>query len=160
VFLGFNWAAFAEDLHAVGGFDYRKGPGSPTKSVGQETDMQERLLQAGRHGRYVPGAMVWHYVPRSRCSPDWALERAYRIGVQWGLTRTRSWCQQLYRFALGGKEAVKSLLIFSATRFCRSRQRRFRGDWAIRWLAGYAQGLRLLAARPPDGRAPLQSGHC
>jgi hypothetical protein len=25
-----------------------------------------------------------HYVPESRCSPEWAIDRAYRHGVGWG----------------------------------------------------------------------------
>lgn len=81
-FLGFNWAAFAEDLKACGGFDPAVGPG--TKSTGQETEMQQRLREHGAEGRYVPEALVWHYVPKSRCTPSWILDRAHRDGVGFG----------------------------------------------------------------------------
>ncbi len=45
-FLGFNWAAFATDLRAAGGFDANRGPGAPSGSTGQESDMLRRLLRA------------------------------------------------------------------------------------------------------------------
>jgi hypothetical protein len=32
----------------------------------------------------VPEALVHHWVPRVRCSPEWALERAFRSGVRSG----------------------------------------------------------------------------
>ena len=67
-FLGFNWAASASDLIRMGGFNEERGPG--TVSRGQETDMQERMLKDGMRGRYLPDALVWHYVPRARCSPE------------------------------------------------------------------------------------------
>jgi len=76
--LGFNWAAFAQDLKRLDGFDEKRGPG--TGNVGQETDMQQRLAEAGVEMRFVPGALVWHYVPEERCNPRWVLKRFYRVG--------------------------------------------------------------------------------
>ncbi|MGD0461475.1 MAG: glycosyltransferase [Tepidisphaeraceae bacterium] len=83
-FLGFNWAAFASDLRAAGGFNTNRGPGSLSGSTGQETEMQRRLLRQGLRGVYVPPARVWHYVPADRCSPQWAIERSFRHGVEEG----------------------------------------------------------------------------
>jgi GT2 family glycosyltransferase len=83
-FLGFNWAAFASDLRAVGGFNTDRGPGSPSGSTGQESDMQHRLLNRGLHGVYVPHARVWHFVPGERCSLKWAIDRNFRHGVEEG----------------------------------------------------------------------------
>ena len=88
-YLGFNWAAFAEDLRASGGFNPDYGPGSPTGSTGQETEMQRRLLDMGLIATYVPEARVWHYVPANRCTPAWTIERNYRNGVQDGLFERR-----------------------------------------------------------------------
>ncbi len=85
VFLGANWAAFVSDMLAVGGFDPSFGPGAATRSVGQERAMESRLLDAGRAGRYVPDAQVWHWIPRERCTPRWAFHRMYREGVSRGL---------------------------------------------------------------------------
>jgi GT2 family glycosyltransferase len=85
VFLGCNWAAFAQDLRAAGGHDCRLGPGGTSGGVGQDTRMQEALLANGARGQYVPNARVWHYVPRERCSPAWALHRVYRTSIRDGL---------------------------------------------------------------------------
>lgn len=81
-FLGFNWAAFASDLKACGGFNPTVGPG--TLSTGQETEMQRQLLDWGAAPTYVPDALVWHYVPESRCTPSWVLDRGYRTGIGFG----------------------------------------------------------------------------
>src|SRR4051812_43549921 len=43
-FMGTNWAAFADDLRAIGGFDTRLGPGGTTSAAGQETEAQRRLM--------------------------------------------------------------------------------------------------------------------
>ena len=82
-FLGFNWAAFAGDLRRAGGFDERLGPGTEV-GIGDESDLQRRLAAAGVTAVCVPQALVHHWVPRVRCSPEWALERAYRTGVRSG----------------------------------------------------------------------------
>jgi hypothetical protein len=71
--LGANWGAFATDLRAVGGFDEKFGPG--TAARGQESNMQQKLLRHGIAGYYIPGAVVWHFVPDRRCSEEWALVR-------------------------------------------------------------------------------------
>jgi GT2 family glycosyltransferase len=86
-FLGFNWAAFAADIRAAGGFNPDFGPGSSTGSTGQETEMQLRLLDRGFTPTYVPEARVWHYIPESRCTPAWTIDRVYRNGVQDGLLK-------------------------------------------------------------------------
>lgn len=83
-FFGCNWAAFATDIKALGGFDARVGPGGEIGATGQETDMQVRLRAAGFQPHYVAGAMVWHYVPESRCSPEWAIGRIHRQSIYSG----------------------------------------------------------------------------
>jgi len=90
LFTGFNWAAFSCDLRNLNGFSVDHGPGSKTSAVGQETEMEGRLLASGIVGRYVPSAMVWHYVPPERCSRQFASSRAYRWGLQGGLTSSGS----------------------------------------------------------------------
>ena len=49
--------------------------------------MQRRLVTAGLKAVCVPQALVYHWVPRERCSPEWALERAYRNGIRSGLLK-------------------------------------------------------------------------
>lgn len=84
-FLGANYAASAQRMLAVGGFRAELGVGGDGNPVGEEFDMQERLLAAGCRGVYVPQAQVWHYVPAKRCTPQWALERIERIWLTNGL---------------------------------------------------------------------------
>ena len=84
-FIGFNWAAFANDLIRLGGFNVNFGPGSKTNATGQETEMQWRLLENGVKGCYVPGAKVWHFVPPKRCDQKFASTRVYRWGISQGL---------------------------------------------------------------------------
>jgi GT2 family glycosyltransferase len=88
-FLGFNWAAFAADLRCVGGFDERLGPGTAS-GVGDETDIQRRMHRAGLRAICVPEALVRHWVPRERCSPEWALERARRGGIRRGMQKAEA----------------------------------------------------------------------
>jgi hypothetical protein len=107
LFTGFNWAAFADDLIDLGGFSVDHGPGSKTGAVGQETQMQGRLLESGRPGVYVPRAKVWHFVPPERCSPRWAAMRSYRWGIQGGLGYSGS-VMRLYKRAV--KCGLKALL--------------------------------------------------
>lgn len=97
-FFGANWAAFSRDLLLVGGFDVQFGPGSRLGATGQETQMQSQLVQAGVRPVYIPGAIVWHYVPKSRCSPEWAVERARRMAVRSGYLSASS---RKHRAALG-----------------------------------------------------------
>jgi GT2 family glycosyltransferase len=97
-FIGFNWAARCGDIKRLGGFDPNFGPGSPTKASGQESNMQRRMREAGMRARLVRDAVVHHFVPQSRCSPEWVLQRSWRNGVSRGLVyRDRSlveigWC--------------------------------------------------------------------
>jgi glycosyltransferase involved in cell wall biosynthesis len=88
-FMGTNWAAFAGDLIAAGGFDSRLGPGGTTGAAGQETEAQRRLIASGAKAVYVPEAVAWHYLHREFLDPQWVLRRAYRHALEWGLRRTR-----------------------------------------------------------------------
>lgn len=89
MFVGFNWAAFVEDLRAAGGFNPALGPGSASGALGDETDMQLRLRVAGLRKWNVPEAVVLHHVPADRCTPAWALGRFYQQGLARGLAARR-----------------------------------------------------------------------
>lgn len=84
IFLGFNWAVFANDLKRIGGFDESIGPGSDYCKVGDETDAQRRLLLSGVQQISVPSAYVWHFVPSDRCSRNWLVSRSCHVGVATG----------------------------------------------------------------------------
>jgi len=85
-FLGANYGIFIERINAVGGFDATLGPGAQragteSNPVGQDTEIQNRLMSDGCRLHYVPDALVWHWVPPERCTPKWALHRAYRAAI-------------------------------------------------------------------------------
>jgi hypothetical protein len=114
-FLGPNWAAFAGDLWAIGGFEPRLGPGAATGSTGQETDAQRRLLAAGVQAYYLPDALAWHFV-RSKClTREWIVARGYRHGLERGIRHGRDaafgpWKERLLWLRLARRKLLCSLL--------------------------------------------------
>lgn len=78
--LGFNWAVRAEAVRELGGFIEDRGPGTAV-CVGDEYQMQKRLIQKFGPGRFVVNARVWHYVPVSKCNDAWLIERGYHYGI-------------------------------------------------------------------------------
>ncbi len=162
VALGCNWGAFASDLRAAGGFDERRGPG--TIARGQETDMQRRLLRRGLAGYYLPEAVVWHFVPRERCSPDWALGRVEQGGVRDGidLARTGYW-NRLARKATD-RLIVKMFVLMRALRPLSPPTKRFQREHSYRYHRGRLRGLDLAAqvretAQARASTTPIATGH-
>lgn len=88
-FMGCNWAAYAGDLKRSGGFDPCFGPGAKAGGTGQESQMQRQLFALGLRAHFIPDALVTHFVPQTRCSPSWTLDRAHRNGVSRGLIVSR-----------------------------------------------------------------------
>lgn len=78
-FIGNNWAAFRGDVFEASGFSSRLGPG--TGLIGQETELQVRLIERGGTGVYLPAARVEHYVPSEHLTVAWARRRRYRQKV-------------------------------------------------------------------------------
>jgi glycosyltransferase involved in cell wall biosynthesis len=97
-YLGFNWAAFTGDLEMVGGFNTKLGPGVDTAgTVGDESELQERMLRAGCRGVDVHRAKVSHYVPAENTTISWLLRRRIQGGVRQGLESTISGGEFLFR---------------------------------------------------------------
>jgi glycosyltransferase involved in cell wall biosynthesis len=89
-FLGFNWAAFAADIRRVGGFPEHIGPGtSQGQTIGEESEVQRKLLATGMTGLYLPEAMVWHHVPQDRCTTAWVNKRCHTSGLVTGIQEDR-----------------------------------------------------------------------
>ncbi|MGC1273279.1 MAG: glycosyltransferase [Planctomycetaceae bacterium] len=145
-FLGFNWAAFVGDVRSAGGFDPNRGPGAPTGSTGQESDMQRRLLSRGNRGIYVGEAVVWHYVPQRRCSPEWVLERSQRAGTEQGMERAGTGRPRYVR--LGGMpiHRLKVVLNTMLTKAHPDPQQRFRARQWLSYERGIDEGYHLQRA--------------
>jgi hypothetical protein len=161
-FMGTNWAAFADDLAAIGGFDSRLGPGGTTGAAGQETEAQRRLVARGGRAIYVPGSVAWHYLHREYLDPAWVRRRAFRHGLEWGLRRTRDGqgSPSVYlRAALGrlnahAKALWLRLLGGEERRFAAAYQEdKWRGRWQGLWLGRrWDQMPQLVPTSPPPLR--------
>jgi len=143
-FLGANWSAFASQLKAAGGFDEAIGVGSVTNSVGEEDDIQARLIERGLEQVYVPDAKVWHYVPEEHCTPQWTLARHRREGINQGrqyyaahpeASIFAGYPAWMLRYWL--KLKLKSVLYSY-----RSLQHRFDTEYDLAWHRGFMAGYR------------------
>ncbi len=88
-FIGPNLAAFAADILRAGGFDARLGPGGHMLGPGEDTEIQARLLSRGVRGYYVPEAGMEHRVRSGAASAPFAIHRAERNGIYWGIAQAR-----------------------------------------------------------------------
>jgi len=149
MFLGFNWAAFVGDVRKAGMFDPSLGPGTGAKT-GDEPDIQRRLQGVGVQPCFLQHAMVWHYVPQDRCSPDFAIDRWYRSSILHGRQqfvpdaktlfgvpryRFRKLCGQWWRCALRQMFSRDEIARFRA----RFQSARFRGLLRGMYLASKEQ---------------------
>ena len=142
-FMGTNWAAFAGDLLAIGGFDTRLGPGETTVAAGQETEAQRRLAARGGRGVYVPEAIAWHYLHREFLNPAWVRRRAFRHGLEWGIRRTRDGqpiLRTLFHAAVG---RLNALLKSWYWRLAGGEERQFKAAYHLDKWRGRWQGLWL-----------------
>ena len=152
-FPGYNWAAFACDLRACGGF--RTDLGAGEMAPGEDSQMQRDLQAHGVASQYVPAAMVWHYVPRNRCSPGWALHRVYRYGITMGMFEAQSHKRQ--HKALGLPRALQRKLrkrvpladVWAALALSRRGRFAVRYHWA--YVRGFIRGYRVGTAEWPLG---------
>ena len=149
-FIGMNWAAFATDIRQCGGFDPRFGPGSATGSSGQEISMQLALEKRGARAIYTPDALVWHYVPAERCSPEWALRRAYSKGIARALRKPRAW-RSFFGHPLGLLPAAVSChLRVAGYRLFGNGPARYGAEYALALLRGKQRGNAIRGAQPPS----------
>jgi len=149
VLLGCNWAAFSDDLKKSGGFDPAFGPGSKSGSSGQEARMQSKLLDMGVKGKYLPKAIVWHYVPENRCSTEWSLERSYKVGTNYGMRLENKFsmfgfpASLLYQWLL-------SRGYYMLTHVFGSKQERFRARYYAKHIDGQFKGYKIKKKGLPD----------
>lgn len=143
-FLGFNWAAYSGDVQRLGGFDPALGPGSPTGAIGQDINMQRRMREAGMRAQFVEDALVHHYVPASRCSPEWAYQRARRNGLQYGTQRRE---RSVSDIALSHWKFTLQLFASTATRVLTSpipaSRFHIRARYRQQKALGYFKGFRV-----------------
>lgn len=142
-FLGFNWAARASDLRACGGFDTTVGPGGTSGARGQESSMQAMLITAGIKPIFVPEAMVWHFVPKERCSPKWSLKRAYQTAKAAGLRSNdhsrRIWGYPGWTIKRAALLSIRALALSLST----EQERRYSAWYDFQVCRGFMDGSRF-----------------
>jgi hypothetical protein len=138
--LGFNWAAFVSDLRRIGGFDPNYGPGGSYGS-GQETYAQIKLMRKGVRCWYLPEARVRHYVPVERCTPEWALRRAHRMGRGYGLFQQTPLRRGFWFLTAAGGVAAARLWRSLPGEHDQERPR-FAAEYYESLFAGVLEGLR------------------
>jgi GT2 family glycosyltransferase len=149
--LGFNWCARVGDLRRCGGFDVDRGPGTFV-SIGDESSVQERLMNAGVTGYYVPRAIVSHYVPSERCNERWALQRAMQNGFVRGLSCGSHGANPRVNYRYRMKHFRSTFMLLIAGQFL-TREKRFHYEyWKMRH-SGMLAGLRIAASRLPSRNA-------
>jgi GT2 family glycosyltransferase len=145
--LGFNWAAFADDIKQAGSFDPEIGPGRLI-SIGDETDLQKAMLSRGIKGVYLPASLVWHHVPADRCSTEWTLERNRRMGLLVG----RKLCEaplarRMTKAVVALGKIVGLGVLTTAGKALLSDARRFHYLQRRHWNLGIWQGQRTCRQR-------------
>jgi glycosyltransferase involved in cell wall biosynthesis len=166
-FIGPNFAAFASDVLRVGGFDVRLGPGRHMLSPGEDTEIQERLMASGVRGFYLPDAAMRHLVRAGAAGVEFAVHRAERNGVYWGISQARrcgffprrwlktygQWLNDRWRIARWRRAGDQAALIradCAAARW-RGRWQGIRAGW--NWDVGAPTASVAPAARHPMPRA-------
>lgn len=114
LFLGANFAISRKLFDKCGKFDSHC-PVGQTGLLGEETRLQQRFLESGAKGIYLPNAVVWHYVPSERCSEEWALDRQFRHGLTYAALFKNENTKVRYFFKIPlwfWKEGLKSLYAY------------------------------------------------
>ena len=84
LFIGPNWAVFSDDVKKLGGFDPRFGPGSKSRSTGQESQMMLTMRNAGFEFVFLEEAIVKHKVEPYNYSVEFLQDRQFRSGIEMG----------------------------------------------------------------------------
>lgn len=138
-FLGGNHAVSKKSLLKLGGYDSYSttegaGPG------GEEVRLQEKLIKEDILGVYLPEALVWHYVPESRCSINWALKRHYRLGLTHGIFDKKSKTEEI-SLLFGAPRWLWKKYFMLNLRSTFFYQKRTENWFKIKYEAFYTKGL-------------------
>ena len=154
-FFGANWAAFRHDLIKAGLFAENLGiTASRNSPLGEENEIQERLIQLDVKPVYLPDALIRHHVPKECYTTSWVWQRRFRLGVtDW--TRKESAEQRDCRKMFGVPAwllrtvAQRRVMAFLSKVLGRARQT----DVAMRdaYLSGLLHGAWIARRQVADG---------
>jgi GT2 family glycosyltransferase len=94
---GANFFALRQVFEQIGGFDERLGPGASGTS--EDVDFARRLARANIAIGYVPQAIVYHRVDRSRLTEEYFKQSHWRQGGSRFLIRRRGTAAILFNLA-------------------------------------------------------------
>jgi len=88
-FIAANWACPRKVLVSTKGFNTALGldPSSGKVRTGEESDIMNRLKQAGLTAFYLPSAKILHFVPKKKMTLQHIAERYGATGYAYGLIR-------------------------------------------------------------------------
>lgn len=141
-FFGGNWAAFGADLFKVGLYDENLGA-APRKysPVGDETELQQRLIAAGVRPIYLPDAFIHHFVGKECYTEKWIGNLRFRYGItDWiiaGKTGQRGYEILSIPLWATGAIAKQNIKLLIARLFGFSIERRTGIKMRIAYLAGW-----------------------
>lgn len=93
LFLGGNFAVSRTALESNAVFEGPCAEGTRNGGVGEETRLQQQLLQQGFRGRYVANAGIIHPVPAQNCDIDFVIHRQTRHGYSDGVLAAKESAQ-------------------------------------------------------------------
>jgi GT2 family glycosyltransferase len=160
-FFGANWAAFRADLEGAGLFSVDLGVTQSAHSpVGEETELQHRLLARGGRAVYLPDATIRHPTPREHHTARWLLRRRFRLGVaEWTLRPKPAAERRLGPFplwvlrTLAARKLVSLLALAGGASIAVRIEHRMEAAHLAGLLWGAWLARRRAAPRPPPDQA-------
>lgn len=146
-----NMVVRRDVLDCVGGFDVRLGPRPGAFSLGEETDLFDRLWANYPAARlvYSPRLVVRHLVPAQKMTARYQLRRAFASGRAWQALKQREPAAKRLASAVG-TGATTLALVARAVR--RRRDCPHRKTWLVRCGSPVAVNLGVLAELVALGR--------
>ncbi len=92
-FLGGNICIPKHGVVAAGEYEGPGAIGTNAGGVGEETRLQERLLEIGFTAVWLPHAIGHHWIPVNRCDIKFTIQRAYRHGLTDAINDKNSYTQ-------------------------------------------------------------------
>lgn len=139
LFLGANHALPRRLHEAAGGYDPLCMTRSDSGPIGEETRIQQRLLEQGVKGYSVIEAVVFHFVPPERCTPRWALQRIRRHGFTVGALEAEPGHFPLPPW-MAWMLLKQTLRVIMARLSREALEDRFASERTLNYLAGVAMG--------------------
>ena len=151
-------------LERIGGYSNALGRTDKGLLSCEDEEMYQRLLDAGARGRYVPGLVIYHFVPRERMTKSYYRRWCFWRGVSMGvLDRARPapvpylWGVPRYFYGRAARAALSRAKAAFGARA--DAPKKFANELAVLDLAGYFYGKHFYkAARAKGGGAENVNG--